>query len=278
MGSIAHSLAEPGSALGVPGFALVTGAASGIGRAIVRLLAREGCSGIALADINLSSAQTVQKELETIATSPKFKCVAIQVDVQDEESIISMVKQTVTAFGRIDYAVNCAGIGMKKPLADTELQDWNRMIGINMTGVFLCLKAEVKQMMSQESLTTDRAYAPLQRGAIVNIASLAAINGLRHSGAYTAAKHGVAGITRTAALDYPEIKCNAIVPGYIKTPLTDAPGEMRTNALIKVNDWTPMQRFGLPEEIAEGVVWLLGYRSSFVHGSCLVMDGGYLTH
>jgi NAD(P)-dependent dehydrogenase (short-subunit alcohol dehydrogenase family) len=144
------------SALGVPGFALVTGAASGIGRAIVRLLAREGCAGIALTDINLPSAQTVQKELEALATNPDFKCVAIQVDVQDEQSIITMVKQTVGAFGRIDYAVNCAGIGLKKPLADTELQDWNRMIGINMTGVFLCLKAEVKQMMSQKSLTTDR--------------------------------------------------------------------------------------------------------------------------
>lgn len=111
----------------------------------------------------------------------------------------------------------------------------------------------------------------------MNIASLSAIAGLRHSGAYTAAKHGVAGLTRTASLDYPEIKCNAIAPGYIKTPLTDAPGAMRDNALIKVNEWTPMKRFGLPEEIAEGVVWLLGSRSNFVHGSCLVMDGGYLT-
>lgn len=156
MGRQGETSTGAGTALGVPGFALVTGAASGIGRAIVRLLAREGCAGIALADINLASAQTVQKELETITTNPDFKCVSIQVDVQDEQSIIAMVKQTVGAFERIDYAVNCAGIGMKKPLADTELQDWNRMIGINMTGVFLCLKAEVKQMMAQESLTTDR--------------------------------------------------------------------------------------------------------------------------
>lgn len=120
----------------------------------------------------------------------------------------------------------------------------------------------------------------MQREAIVNIASLSAIAGLRHSGAYTAAKHGVAGVagvTRTASLDYPEVKCICIAPGYIKTPLTDAPGAMRDNALIKVNDWTPMKRFGLPEEIAEDVVWLLGSRSNFVHGSCLVMDGGYLT-
>jgi NAD(P)-dependent dehydrogenase (short-subunit alcohol dehydrogenase family) len=116
-------------------------------------------------------------------------------------------------------------------------------------------------------------YTPLQRGAIVNITSLAAIAGLRPSGAYTAAKHGVMGITRTAALDYPDVKIDAIAPGYIKTPLTDAPGEMRRNALDKVENWTPMGRFGFPEEIAEGVVWLLGWRSSFVHGSVLAMDG-----
>jgi NAD(P)-dependent dehydrogenase (short-subunit alcohol dehydrogenase family) len=156
MGSQAEPITAARTALGVPGFALVTGGASGIGRAIVRLLALEGCAGIALADINLANAQTVQKELQTLSPNPKFKCVAIRVDVQDEQSIIDMVKQSVEVFGRIDYAVNCAGIGMKKPLADTELKDWDRMIGINMTGVFLCLKAEVKQMMGQEALTTDR--------------------------------------------------------------------------------------------------------------------------
>ncbi|KAK7700107.1 hypothetical protein SLS64_011125 [Diaporthe eres] len=258
-------------------YALVTGGASGIGRAIVRLLAREACAGIAVADINADALATVQKELVAIATNKDFKCIIVNVDVRDESSVAEMVKNTTESFGRIDYAVNCAGIGLKKPLADTDLKEWDRMMGINMTGVFLCMKAEINQMITQEPTVAYGAYAPMQRGAIVNIASLSAIAGLRHSGAYTAAKHGVAGITRTAALDYPEIKCNAIAPGYIKTPLTDAPGAMRDNALVKVNEWTPMKRFGLPEEIAEGVVWLLGSRSNFVHGSCLVMDGGYLT-
>jgi NAD(P)-dependent dehydrogenase (short-subunit alcohol dehydrogenase family) len=297
MGSIqnGNKSSQP-SALGVPGFALVTGAASGIGRAIVRLLAREGCAGIVLADVNSKAAEGVKTELLDIATHTDFKCVTAVVDVSNEASVAAMMKTTVEAFGRIDYAVNCAGIGaVKGPVADGELSNWNKMIQINLTGVFLCLKEEVKQMQTQEPLVSDRwvslqkllsfptdstarAYAPLQRGAIVNIASLAATNGLRHSGAYTAAKHGVAGLTRTAALDHPDIKCNAIVPGYIETPLTSAPGEMRNNALDKVNNWTPMMRFGRPEEIAEGVVWLLGYRSNFVHGSLLAMDGGYLTH
>lgn len=116
----------------------------------------------------------------------------------------------------------------------------------------------------------------MQRGSIVNIASLFGVAGGHHSGAYTAAKHGVVGVTRTSALDHPEIKSNAVVPGYIETPLTSAPGEMRNNALKKVNDWTPMKRFGRPEEVAESVVWLLGDRSNFAHGSCLTLDGGYM--
>ncbi|KAL1877870.1 hypothetical protein Daus18300_002223 [Diaporthe australafricana] len=254
----------PMSALGVPGYALVTGGASGIGRAIVLLLAREACAGIAVADINADALEAVKEELVAIATNKDFKCIIVNVDVRDESSVTNLVKQAVESFGRIDYAVNCAGIGLKKPLADTDLKDWDRMMGINLTGVFLCMKAEINQMMAQGPIVAHGAYAPMQRGAIVNIASLSAVAGLRHSGAYTAAKHGVAGITRTASLDYPEVKCNCIAPGYIKTPLTDAPGAMRDNALIKVNDWTPMKRFGLPEEIAEGVVWLLGSRSNFL--------------
>lgn len=130
---------------------------------------------------------------------------------------------------------------------------------------------------STSSDSFDRTYAPLQRGSIVNIASLAAVSGLYHSGAYTAAKHGVLGLTRTSSLDHPQVKQNAVVPGWIKTPLTDAPGEMRTNALDKANNWTPLKRFGLPEEVAEAVVWLLGDRSNFVHGNFVTIDGGYLT-
>ncbi|KAH8818536.1 putative 3-oxoacyl-reductase FabG [Hyaloscypha sp. PMI_1271] len=178
------------TALGVPGFALVIGGASRIGRAIVQLLTREGYTDIALADINLSK----------------------------KECITAIVKQTFSTFRRINYTIN-----------------GNRIIGINITVVFLCLK-DAKQIISQESLTTNYVYTPLQCGSF-----------LRYSGAYMAAKHNIARITRIVALDYPEIKYNAI-------------------------------HFGLPEEIPKGVVWLLGYRSNFVYGSCLIMDNGYLTH
>ncbi|CAM1509657.1 Fc.00g033960.m01.CDS01 [Cosmosporella sp. VM-42] len=210
----------PTSPLGITGFALVTGGASGIGRATCRLLVCEGSAGLCIADISAEEASSAAEEMLQIATNPSFKVITCKVDVVDDDSVGEMVATTVKAFGRVDYA----------------------------------------------------------RGAIVNIASLSGLVGLRHSGAYTAAKHGVVGITQTAALDYPEVKSNAVVPGYIKTPLTSAPGEMQRNTLEKVNDWTPVKRFGLPEEVAESIVWLLGSRSNFVHGSCLTIDGGYFAH
>jgi NAD(P)-dependent dehydrogenase (short-subunit alcohol dehydrogenase family) len=140
----------PISALGVPGFALVTGGGSGIGRATCLLLAREACSGVAVADVNVDSIKKVKEELAKAATNPDFQCITIQVDVRDEMSVKAMVADTVKAFGRLDYAVNCAGIGLKKPFAETEMQEWDRMIAINLTGVFTCVKEEVLQMMQQE--------------------------------------------------------------------------------------------------------------------------------
>ncbi|RBQ68200.1 hypothetical protein FVER53590_09978 [Fusarium verticillioides] len=264
------------SALGVPGYALVTGAGSGIGRAIALLLAREGCAGITLADFNEKAAIAVKEELVKIATNPEFKAIAVFADVRDEQSVKLIVSETVKAFGRIDYAVNCAGIGFKKAIGDTETSDWDRVLGTNLTGVFFCVREEIRQMEAQEP-RDNGTYAPLQRGSIVNIASLAAVSGLYHSGAYTAAKHGVLGLTRTSSLDHPQVKQNAVVPGWIKTPLTDEPGEMRDNALDKANNWTPLKRFGLPEEVAEAVVWLLGDRSNFVHGNFVTIDGGFFT-
>jgi NAD(P)-dependent dehydrogenase (short-subunit alcohol dehydrogenase family) len=138
-----------GSSLGVPGFALVTGAGSGIGRATSLLLAREGCSGIALADINKQSVEAVKIELMEVTENPNFCCITLAVDVRDEASVGDMVTRAVEAFGRLDYAVNCAGIGLKKPFIETEMADWNKMIAINLTGVFCCVKAETQQMLKQ---------------------------------------------------------------------------------------------------------------------------------
>lgn len=137
------------SPLRVPGFALVTGAGSGIGRAISLLLAREGCAGIVLADFNPKSAASVQKEVSEVATNPEFRAVDILTDVGDEASVKVMVNLAVETFGRLDYAVNCAGIGFKKAIGDTELPDWDRIMSTNLTGVFLSMREELRVMQQQ---------------------------------------------------------------------------------------------------------------------------------
>ncbi|KLO94354.1 Uncharacterized protein LW93_11920 [Fusarium fujikuroi] len=256
------------------GYALITGGGSGIGRCTALLLAREGAAGIALADLVQENMQSVQAEVEAAATNDKFSCITIAVDVSDPLSVKAMVKATVEAFGRLDYAVNSAGVAFKSLGVDTETEDWDRVIGANLTGTFNSMKEEARQMLRQEPLDLN-APAQSQCGAIVNISSIAGLIGIRCSSAYVASKHGVSGITKNFALDYPEIKINAVAPGYIATPMTAAPGEMSRNAHEKVANWVPMKRFGLPEEIAETIVWLLSDRSNFVHGTLIAVDGGY---
>nr|RBR01380.1 hypothetical protein FVER53263_20879 [Fusarium verticillioides] len=238
------ALHSEGPYVGLPSFeqkgltALVTGGGSGIGRCTALLLAREGAAGIALADLVQGNMQSVKRN--------------------DPLSIKTMVKATVEVFGRLDYAVNSAG---------------DRVIGANLTGTFDSMKEEARQMLRQQPL--DTAPAQSQRGAIVNISSIAGLIGIRYSSAYVAFKHAVSGITKNFALDYPEIKVNAVAPGYIATPITSAPGEMSRNAREKVANWVPMKRFGRPEEVAETIVWLLSGRSNFVHGTLIAIDSGY---
>lgn len=131
------------SVLGVPGYTLVTGAGSGTGRAISLLLAREGCAGIKLADFNEKAAIAVKEELTNVATNPELKAITVPADVRDENSVKSMIAETVKAFGSLDYAVNCAGIWFKKAIGDTETPDWDRVLGTNLTGVFFCVRGPI---------------------------------------------------------------------------------------------------------------------------------------
>lgn len=143
-GSTSHA-----SPLGVSGFALVTGAGSGIGRATCLLLAREGCAGLTLADFNEDSAQKVKEEVIQVATNPNFKAVTTLADVRVESSVKAMVALAVNTFGRLDYAVNCAGIGFKGAIGSTGTPDWDRVIATNLTGVFFCVREEIQQMEKQ---------------------------------------------------------------------------------------------------------------------------------
>lgn len=141
--------------LGITGFALVTGGGSGIGRATCLLLAREGCAGICVADISSKAASTVVAELQQVASNPSFKATQYALDVVDAKSVQMMITKVVEEFGRVDYAVNCAGIGaIKHGLAETEQDEWDRMIAVNLTGVFACVKEEIQQMMKQEPFQT----------------------------------------------------------------------------------------------------------------------------
>lgn len=243
--------------------ALVTGGASGIGRATSLAMAREGAR-VAVAD------RTEDRAAETVAliNAAGGQAIAIGGDVANEDDVAAMVARTVAAFGRVDCAFNNAGIGggvvgpRNQRLHEMERTSFDGMLAINLTGVFLCMKHEVMQMLAQGG------------GAIVNTASIAGLIGLPTSAHYVAAKHGVVGLTKTAAMEYAQdgIRVNCVNPGYIVTPMTEETVRTRLDALMAK---VPMKRMGQPEEIAEAVVWMCSDKASFMTGASHVVDGGY---
>ena len=243
--------------------ALVTGGASGIGRATALAMVREGAR-VAVAD------QTEVAAGETVAmiNAAGGQAIAIGADVADETQIQAMVARSVAAFGRLDCAFNNAGIAPRnvgpagQRTHEMSRQSFDAMLAVNLTGVFLCMKHEILQMLAQGG------------GAIVNTASIAGLVGLPTSSNYVAAKHGVVGITKTAAMEYAQdnIRVNCVNPGYIKTPMTD-PGMAERYEFLMTK--VPMHRLGTPEEIAEAVVWMCSDRASFMTGASHVIDGGF---
>jgi NAD(P)-dependent dehydrogenase (short-subunit alcohol dehydrogenase family) len=243
--------------------ALVTGGASGIGRATALAMVREGAR-VAVADRSADGAA----ETVDMINKGGGQAIAIAADVGNEGEVQAMVARTVDAFGRLDCAFNNAGIAPRhvgpagQRTHEMSRQSFDGMLAVNLTGVFLCMKHEIAHMLGHGG------------GAIVNTASIAGLVGLPSAANYVAAKHGVVGLTKTAALEYApdNIRVNCVNPGYIKTPMTD-PGmaERYERLMTRV----PMHRLGLPEEIAEAVVWLCSDRASFMSGACHVVDGGY---
>jgi len=244
--------------------ALVTGGASGIGRATALAMAREGAR-VAVAD----RTEEIAAGTVALINAAGGQAIAIGGDVTVETDVAAMVARTVAAYGRIDCAFNNAGVAGgavgpgRQRLHELSQISFDTMLAINLTGVFLCLKHEVTQMLAQGG-----------GGAIVNTASIAGLIGLATSGHYVAAKHGVVGLTKTAAIEYAQdgIRVNCVNPGYITTPMTKEVVETRLDAtLAKV----PMNRMGVPEEIAEAVVWMCSDKASFMTGASQVVDGGY---
>jgi NAD(P)-dependent dehydrogenase (short-subunit alcohol dehydrogenase family) len=194
------------------------------------------------------------------------RAVAVRCDVTRAEDVKAALDKTVDAFGRLDFAFNNAGIEPKKaaPTADYSEEEWNRIIDTNLRGMFLCMKHEIPLILKQEG------------GAIVNTSSGAGVIGIKGSPAYTAAKHGVIGLTRAAALDYAaqKIRINAVCPGYIDTPMMGRFTGGTAEGRAKVIAEEPVGRMGTPEEIAQAVMWLCSDGAAFMIGHAMVIDGG----
>ena len=242
--------------------ALVTGAASGIGLATATAFAEAGAS-VVLADYN---EKTVKAAAEDLA-SKGYKTLAVVCDVSDDSQVEAMVSKTLSTFGRLDAAFNNAGVQNELAgAADQTREDFDRVTGINLRGVWSCMKYELQQMRKQGS------------GAIVNCSSIGGILGGAQRGTYHAAKHGVIGLTKSAALEYARqgIRINTVCPGLIHTAMADemiAGGQKEAiDAMLKN---VPVGRLGRPEEIASTVLFLCSDAASLIIGHTLVVDGGY---
>ncbi len=234
---------------------LVTGAGSGIGRAAALALAAEGAS-IVVSDVSVPGGEDTADQIIHAGGKALF----VRADVTRSEDVAALVKTTVETFGRLDVAVNNAGVSgdMQVRLHEFDEAAFDHVIGVNLKGVWLCMKHELPVMMAQHS------------GVIVNMSSVAGLVGAPRIGVYSASKHGVIGLTRTAAAEYARfnIRVNALCPAFSDTPMVEP---MDKERIISTN---PMKRLGRPEEIAAGVVWLCSDASSFVNGQALAMDGG----
>ncbi|KAH8658056.1 3-oxoacyl-reductase [Xylariales sp. PMI_506] len=269
----------------VPGFALVTGAGSGIGRACANAFARDGAAGVALLDLNADGLKGVKAEIDAMgyivaATGKPCRILTYTLSVVDEAQVDAVVAAVAKEFGRLDYVVNAAGIAMKHEggAAFAKTADFRRILDVNLTGTFFVLRAAAQIMLKQDPIKPSIEGRPaIQRGSIVNFSSIQGVIGTPMSTAYTTSKHGVLGLTRTASEDYAKdgLRINAICPGYTETPLTTQSPLIKQAMDERVKIAVPMMRVGRPEEIADGVVYLSGGRSSFVTGSALFVDGGY---
>jgi NAD(P)-dependent dehydrogenase (short-subunit alcohol dehydrogenase family) len=250
--------------------ALVTGGGSGIGRATALAFAREDAA-VVVADLAVEGGEATVRMIQEARGEALF----LKADVSQAAEVQALVQRTVDTYGRLDCAHNNAGVeGLRgvipAPTADLTEDMWDYILNINLKGVWLCMKYEIPQMLTQGG------------GAIVNTASIMGLVGIPTGAAYVASKHGVVGLTKTAALEYAQagLRINAVCPGFIRTPLVERFFELtsRENPHIseQVTALHPIGRLGTPDEVAEVVVWLCSDAASFVTGHTMTVDGGYV--
>ena len=242
--------------------ALVTGASSGIGRESALAFASAGAR-VVVSDVVVDDGEETVSQIQSKSGEATF----VRADVSQTAEVEALVRHTIETYGRVDCAHNNAGIeGDMAPTAECAEANWDRTIGINLKGVWLCMKYEIPEMLRQGG------------GAIVNTSSAAGLVGFANLPAYVASKHGIAGLTRTAALEYAEqgIRVNAVCPGVIHTPMIDRIVSGDAQAEAQFTALEPVGRMGSPAEVAQAVVWLCSDAASFVTGIAMPVDGGFV--
>ncbi|ROV96207.1 hypothetical protein VSDG_04999 [Cytospora chrysosperma] len=265
------------------GIALVAGAASGIGKETALAYAEAGAKGVVFADIDHEGAQKVAEESKSVARHPDYQVLAIKLDIGDERSVQSLVKATVKEFGRIDYAVNSAGIDLESyksftPFLDIDL--FSKMVDVNIKGAVYFVRALTGAMAQQEPLSFTGRYGTrsLGRGSIVLLGSTQSYIGAPGMISYTTGKHAILGIMKSAAIDslalQSNIRVNAVCPAWVDTPMVQ--DGIKLNPIIghAISTMTPLKRAASPDEVADSIIFLSSPSASFINGAALPIDAG----
>ncbi|KAF3025871.1 hypothetical protein E8E14_014811 [Neopestalotiopsis sp. 37M] len=265
------------------GVALVVGSGRGIGRDTAFSLAEAGARVVVFADMDLRTAETSSEESRKFATHKDYQTRVFEMNVQDEKSVQAMVDFVIEEFGRLDYAINVAGIGdgVHVPVAETDMQNFDSVMNINTRGNLLCVKAQVRAMRRQTPKTwsSRNGERDIGRGVIINLGSANSYVGMPHKASYTVSKHASLAVTKTAAMDHAAegIRVNAVCPSWVRTPMLDE--ELKQNPEVKdmIGAIVPIKRAAECDEVSDTIAFLCSPAASYINGTGLIIDAGSTT-